>query len=235
VPAALRPALDVALRRHRHFDRRAARTVTTFIANSAITQERIRRFWGRAATIIHPPVHVERFDLEEPEDYYLMVGELVAHKRPDVALEAARRAKRRLIVVGTGPELGRLQQEYATTGEFLGRVDDGTLAGLYARARALVVPNVEEFGIAAVEAQAAGRPVIGVNAGGVRETVIDGRTGWLVPHSDADAMASVLRRHRLDEPLAPPHEIRRHAQRFSVAAFERRLRTEVQAAASRLR
>jgi glycosyltransferase involved in cell wall biosynthesis len=235
VPAPLRPALDVALRRHRNFDRRAARSVTVFIANSAITRERIRRFWGRTATVIYPPVHVERFALEEPEDYYLLVGELVAHKRPELALEAARRARRRLVVVGTGPELHRLHAEYGATAEFVGRVDDATLAKLYARSRALVVPNVEEFGITAVEAQAAGRPVIGVDAGGVRETVVHGRTGWLLPRSDVDVMARVLRRDPLDGPLAPPHEIRDHAQRFCVPEFERRLRSEISAAASQLR
>jgi glycosyltransferase involved in cell wall biosynthesis len=234
VPAAFRPALDVALRRHRHFDRRAARAVTTFIANSEITKERIRRYWGREATVIHPPVEVDRFAVDEPEDYYLLVGELVAHKRPHIALEAGRRAHRRVVVVGSGPELGRLRERYGASAEFLGRVDDNTLSTLYARAGAVVVPNVEEFGITAVEAQASGRPVIGVNAGGARETVVHGRTGWLVPPDDIDALASALRSDYHEGALAPPAEIREHAQRFSKPAFAARLKAAVDEAAAEL-
>jgi glycosyltransferase involved in cell wall biosynthesis len=234
VPAAFRPALDVALRRHRRFDRRAARAVTTFIANSEITKERIRRYWGREATVIHPPVEVDRFAVDEPEDYYLLVGELVAHKRPHIALEAGRRAHRRVVVVGSGPELGRLRERYGASAEFLGRVDDSTLSTLYARAGAVVVPNVEEFGITAVEAQASGRPVIGVNAGGARETVVHGRTGWLVPPDDIDALARALRSDYHEGALAPPAEIREHAQRFSKAAFAARLKAAVDEAAAEL-
>ncbi|HEX7300581.1 MAG TPA: glycosyltransferase [Solirubrobacteraceae bacterium] len=234
VPPALRPALDLALRRHRGFDRRAAAAVTTFIASSATGKERLRRWWGRDSIVIHPPVETERFGPSEPEDYYLLVGELVPHKRFEVALEAGLRARRRVVVVGGGPELGRLRARYGRSAEFLGRVDDSTLATLYARAAALVMPNVEEFGITAVEAQAAGRPVIGVNAGGARETVVHGQTGWLVPPDDVDALASALRTDYHDGRLAAPAEIREHAQRFSKATFQERMRAAVDEAAGAL-
>jgi glycosyltransferase involved in cell wall biosynthesis len=226
VPRLARPALDLATRRHRRFDRRAAASVTTLVANSEITRERIRRFWGRDAQVVHPPVEVDRFRVSEPEDYLLYVGELVAHKRVDVALEAARRAGRTLRVVGSGPEMQRLRERYGRSAEFVGRVDDATLAGLYARADAVVVPNVEEFGIAAVEAQAAGRPVVAADAGGARETVVHGRTGWLLPAGDVDALTRSLRRD-VTSGLDAPEEIRRHAQRFSVAAFRQRMQRVV--------
>ena len=221
VPRPLRPALALLLRRHRNFDRRAARTVDRYVANGEITRERIRRFWGRDSDIVYPPVEVERFRLGEPGDHVLFVGELVRHKRPELAIEAAAEAGRRIKVVGAGPELERLRARYGGAGaEFVGRVGDAQLAELYAEAAALVVPNVEEFGIASVEAQAAGRPVIAVDAGGARETVVPGRTGLLVPEGDVGALARALRE---DLTAFDPQDVRAHAQRFSTAVFRARM------------
>ena len=226
VPRPLRPALALLLRRHRAFDRRAARTVDRYVANGEITRERIRRFWGRDADIVHPPVEVGRFHVGEPGDHVLFVGELVRHKRPEVAIDAATAAGRPIKVVGTGPELERLRARYRDGVEFLGRVGDARLADLYAGAAALVMPNVEEFGIASVEAQAAGRPVIAVDAGGARETVVAGRTGLLVPDGDPGALARALRE---DLTRFDPLDIRAHAQRFSPVVFRERLREIVAA------
>ena len=220
LPRAARPLLDLALCRHRAFDRDAARRVTRFIANSALTRERIRRYWGRDSVIVHPPVHVGRFTRRaEPGDELLFVGELVRHKRPEFALEAAERAGRRIGVVGAGPELPRLRARYGHTATFHGRVDDRRLEELYAGAAALVVPGVEEFGIVAVESQAAGRPVIAIDAGGSRETVVHEGTGWLVP-DDVTAMSRAMRR---DTSQLDPDFIRRHAERFSPEVFRQRL------------
>ena len=225
VPLVLRPALGLALRRHRSFDWRAARRVDRYVANGVLTRERIARFWGRDAEIVYPPVDVERFSLGEPGDHVLFVGELVAHKRPELAIEAAAAAGRHIKVVGEGPELARLRDRYGPAAEFLGRVGDEQLARVYAEAAALVVPNVEEFGIAAVEAQAAGRPVIAVDAGGARETVIPGHTGLLIAQGNAAALAQALRE---DLTRFDPQAIRRHAQRFSRSAFQARMREMVE-------
>jgi glycosyltransferase involved in cell wall biosynthesis len=225
VPRVVRPALRLALRRHRSFDRHAARRVDRYVANGELTRERIGRFWGRDAQVVHPPVDVERFSLAQPGDHVLFVGELVSHKRPEVAIEAAVAAGRRIKIVGTGPELNRLRGRYEGAAEFLGRVGDKDLARLYAEAAALVVPNVEEFGIAAVEAQAAGRPVIAVDGGGARETVVPGQTGLLVADADAGALAQALRE---DLTRFDPQVVRRHAQRFSRPAFQSRMREMVE-------
>jgi glycosyltransferase involved in cell wall biosynthesis len=219
IPAPLRPALALVLRRHRAFDRRAAARVDQFVANSQLTKDRIKRFWGRDAVVVHPPVEVDRFKLGEPEDYLLYVGELVKHKRGEVASAAAAAAGRRIKVVGDGPELDRLRARYEQA-EYMGRVTDEELAGLYAHAAALVVPNVEEFGIAAVEAQAAGRPVVAIDAGGARETVIQGRTGILVPPDDRRALEQALRG---DLTRFDARDIQAHAQRFSRRVFETRM------------
>ena len=225
VPLPVRPALAATLAAIRRRDRRIARRVTRYVANSRICQERIRRFWERDAEIVHPPVDVERFAPGEPEDFLLTVGEVVRHKRTELALEAAARAGRRVVVVGDGPELPRLRERYGGVHEFRGRLPDAELEKLYPRALALVVPNVEEFGIAAVEAQAAGRPVVGADAGGLTETVVDGETGVLVPDGDADALAEALA--ETDFTRFDPHRIRRNAARFSREAIERGLAAQV--------
>ena len=230
VPRPLRPTLRLLLRRHRAFDRRAVRDVDEYVANSQITRERIRRFWGRDAQVVHPPVDVARFWIGPAGDYVLFVGELVGHKRAHVAIEAAMAAGRHIKVVGAGPELRRLRARYNGAADFLGRVSNVDLARLYAGASALVVPNVEEFGIAAVEAQAAGRPVVALDAGGARETVIAGRTGLLVPPDDPTALARALRD---DLTRFDPQDIRAHAQRFSRETFQARLRDIVEAASKR--
>jgi glycosyltransferase involved in cell wall biosynthesis len=224
-PRFARPVLRGVLSRVRSWDVDASQRVTHYVANSQITRERIERVWGREAQIVHPPVEVDRFEIGTPEDFFLVVMELVRHKRVELALDAARRAGKPIKVVGTGPDLERLQALHGDHAEFLGRVGDSGLTDLYSRALGLIVPNVEEFGIAAVEAQAAGRPVVAVNAGGVRETVIDGTTGVLVPVDDVDAMAEALA--STDFTRFAPERIRQHAYGFSVEAFKHRFTTEV--------
>lgn len=189
-PRPLRPVGSRLLDRIRAWDVHAAGRVDHFIANSQTTRERIQSVWNRDAVVVHPPVDVERFFIGEPEDYLLVVGELVPHKRAELALEAARRAGNRVKVVGEGPSLQSLRARFGDVAEFLGRVDDWRLAEVVARARALVVPNVEEFGIAAVEAQAAGRPV-------------------LAPRPRRHAGDSDRRRHRRAVPPRGPRRARR--------------------------
>ena len=216
----------MTLDRVRDWDRAAASRVTRYIANSDLVRQRIARYYGREAAIVHPPVDVERFQAREPEDFFLVVCELVPHKRVDVALEAARRAGRRVKVVGSGPDLERLRARFPDSAELLGRVDDASLNDLYARAAALIVPNVEEFGIAAVEAQAAGRPVLAVDAGGTRETVVDGVTGVLVPApASANTLAEVMREVDFTRFATPA--IQRNARRFGRARFKKELMAEV--------
>jgi glycosyltransferase involved in cell wall biosynthesis len=230
-PAPLRPAVDGMLGAIRRWDRKSTEGVTEYIANSNITRERIQKFWGRDASVVHPPVAVERFHQERPEDFFLFVGEVVRHKRLELALQAARKADVPMKVVGTGPDLERLETEYGETADFVGRAGDGQLESLYARARALVVPNVEEFGITAVEAQAAGRPVVAAAAGGALETVVDGETGVHFPPGDVDALAEVMRYSDF-ESFDPDHIVGR-ARRFSVRRFQKRLHSAVRKVAGR--
>lgn len=225
MPSALRPIAKPVLRGMRRWDVQASHRVSDYIANSELCRERLMRCYGRRARIVHPPVDIDRHHAGASGDYLLIVGEIVKHKRVHIALEAARRAHRRIKVVGDGPERQRLAAAYGSSAEFLGRVSDEELNELYGSALALVVPNVEEFGITAVEAQAAGRPVLAVNAGGARVTVVPGVTGVLVPPDDVDALATAMRETDFDS--FDPHAIRAHATRFSPEAFKGRLRAEV--------
>lgn len=229
LPRLMRPTLHWVLERIRDWDRRAARSVTHYIANSETTRRRIREFYGREATVIHPPVDVDRFSIGEARDYALIVTELVRHKRVEIALQAAKRAGVPIKVVGTGPALAELKRSYAGCAEFLGRVPDSELPQLYAGARVYVMTSVEEFGIAAVEAQASGRPVVAAAAGGALETVVPGETGVLVPEDDVDALAEAIRYTDFDR--FSPTAARRNAERFSAPRFRAQLRAEVASAA----
>jgi glycosyltransferase involved in cell wall biosynthesis len=220
VPSLLRPALRAQLRRIRRWDLAASRGVHAYIAISKLSRERIKRYYGREATIIHPPVETHRFAPGKPGERLLVVSEVVRHKRLDVALEAARRARTPIAVVGSGPDRAALSAAYPEA-QFLGRVDDDALADLYASALAVLVPSREEFGIAAVEAQAAGRPVIAAAAGGALETVLDGHTGRLVTLDDVDGFKRAIQ--TIDRLPFDPDAACANAERFSVVAFQRRI------------
>jgi glycosyltransferase involved in cell wall biosynthesis len=223
--AYARPGMRAMLDRMRAWDLAASKRVTHYIANSHLTRERIGDFWNRDAAVVHPPVDVDRFHLADPEDYFLVVAELVSHKRVEIALEAAQRAGKPIKVVGSGPELKRLRTLYGATTDFLGRVPERDLVELYARCRALVVPNIEEFGIAAVEAQAAGRPVLAATLGGALETVIADETGVLVRAESVNELAEAMMYTDFDR--FEPDGIRRHAERFSAVNFSERFTAEV--------
>jgi glycosyltransferase involved in cell wall biosynthesis len=224
VPRAIRPLLRRRLEAIRRWDLSASRRVDRYLANSELTRERIKRFYGRESTVVHPPVETERFAPGAGGDALLVVTELVPHKRVAVALEAARRAHAPIEVVGTGPDYANLKASYPQA-RFLGRVTDDELARLYSSARAVVVTTVEEFGITAVEAQAAGRPVIAAGAGGALETVLEGRTGLFAAPGDVAAFARAI--DALDELAFDPAAAVHNAARFSVANFQRQIAEQV--------
>jgi len=220
----LRRVLRAQLRRIRRWDLAASRSVDAYFAISELSRARVKRYYHRDATVIHPPVETHRFAPGEPGDSLLLVSEIVRHKRLQIALEAARRARAPIRVVGTGPDHAALSEAYPEV-EFLGRASDQDLAELYAGARAIIVPSMEEFGITAVEAQAAGRPVIAAAAGGALETVLDGSTGLLAKLDDVDSFQHAI--ETIDELDFDPAEAVRNAERFSVATFKARLSEEV--------
>ncbi len=224
----LRPVLANVLSRWRQWDYIAAQRVDAYVANSDTTRLRIERYLGRDATVLHPPVEVERFHpvaRDALADHHLVLSELMPHKRIDVAVRAFTALGLPLVVAGNGPDARRLQRLAGPTVRFTGRVSDAEAAALLARSRALVVTATEEFGIAAVEAQAAGRPVIALRDGGVLETVLEGRTGTFF---DAPTPASLIAAvQRFDTLAIDPDACVANANRFAASRFRQRFRALV--------
>jgi glycosyltransferase involved in cell wall biosynthesis len=222
-----RSMLRALFRRWRQWDWIAAQRVDRYLANSRTTQARIRAYFGRESRVIYPPVETERFSTGTPGGYYVVLSELMPHKRIDRAVEAFNRLRLPLVIAGDGPDGRHLRRMAGPTIRFAGRVSDREVARLLAGSRALVVTAVEEFGIAAVEAQAAGRPVISVGAGGALETVEDGVTGcfW---SGEADELAAAVA--AFDDAAIDPAACVENASRFDVEAFRDALPQEVERA-----
>jgi glycosyltransferase involved in cell wall biosynthesis len=217
----VRPVLRLVLNRWRQWDWIAAQRVDRYVANSETTAMRIRRYFGRESTVLYPPVELARFAPAPVGDTYVTLAELMAHKRIDVAVRAFNALRLPLLVVGDGPELGRLRRIAGPTVSFAGRVSDARVAEFLARARALVVTATEEFGIAAVEALASGRPVIAYGEGGVRESVTEGVTGTFFDRCEPDALADAVR--RFDALAVDPDDCRAAAARFGADRFRAEL------------
>jgi glycosyltransferase involved in cell wall biosynthesis len=206
--------------------------VDRFVANSQHVRERIRRIYDRDASVVHPPVDVERFrPADRREDFYLVVSALVPYKLVDLAVRTFARLDRPLVVVGSGPERARLRALAGPRTRFTGWLPDAEVADLMGRCRALVMPGVEDFGIVPVEAQAAGAPVIALAAGGALETVVAGEradaTGVLFGEATEDALADAVL--ALDRLRFDPRVLRQHAQRFGRDRFLDAMRAEVAA------
>lgn len=203
----------------RRVDRKRAAGPDVYVANSSFVAGRIREVYNRESRVIHPPVEVSRLlDAErDPGEAYLVFGRLVPYKRVDVAIQACERLGRRLIVAGAGRDLDRLRGLSSSTTEFVGHVPDNHVPALFARARALLFPGLEDFGIVPVEAQAAGMPVIAYGAGGVRDSVLDGRTGVLYDDQAVDGLCEGIL--KFESMTFDEREMRANAARFSPEQF----------------
>ncbi|MGH0035273.1 MAG: glycosyltransferase [Myxococcota bacterium] len=234
----------------RRFDRARSHPgqVTEFVAISRTVARRIEEHYGRPAPVVYPPVDVERIrpDGRAPDDFYLLVGGFVPYKAERVAIEAFRRLGRRLVVAGDGPGRPSLAAGAPPNVVFTGRLDDRELAQLYARCRALVYPQEEDFGIVAVEAQAAGRPVIALGRGGATETVqpLDedvhrpwsvegGATGIWFDEQTPQALAAAVERFEREEARFDPARIRAWAERFHPRHFRSQLGAHIAEVAGR--
>ncbi len=227
-----RAALRGFFRRWREWDWIAAQRVDRYLTNSHTTQARIQSYFGRESHIVHPPVELSRFAPAQPGEHYLVLSELISHKRIDVAIEAFAELGLPLVIAGDGPDRRRLRRTAPPNVHFAGRVDDAEAARLLATCRAFVLTGVEEFGIAAVEAQASGRPVIARRGGGALETVLDGVTGCFWEGGPAELGAAV---RAFDDASVDPAACAGNARRFAPETFRQGLAREVDRAVEEAR
>lgn len=232
---ATRIALPLMLRRLRRQDVEGASSPDVFVANSRHVADRIRRYYGRTAEVVNPPVDVTRLLslARDPGEHYLVFGRVVPYKRVEIAVAACARIGRPLKIAGDGRAIGSVRA--AATGhpgiDLLGRVGDEHRNALLGSARALLFPGEEDFGIVPVEAQAAGLPVIAYSVGGASETVVDGHTGVLFDEQSALGLSAAIERFErlhLDE-----HEIRNNAERFGRARFRAEMADVIERAGTR--
>lgn len=232
LPGMARHVLPAISAGFRAIDRRAAARVDRYVANSLNVSRRIRRAYGREARVIYPPVDLARFSMDppaaEPEPWFLVLSRLVPHKRIDIAIAACTRAGIPLKIIGDGRARGELERVAGPSVEFLGQLTDAEVADHLKRCRALILPAAEDFGMTAIEAQAAGRPVVAYGKGGALESVISGETGVFFPELSPSSLLAAI--DVFGRVTWKPSIAIANARRFSAERFVRELDQEIAAA-----
>jgi len=212
----------------RMWDVSSAARVDSFVANSATVARRIHRYYAANSVVIYPPVDTRAFSIaaaSDLADYYLMAGELVSYKRPDLAIRAFNEMKLKLVVIGGGEMLDDIRRLAGPTVTVLGPQPFDVLKQHYARCRALIFPGEEDFGMVPVEAMASGRPVVAYGRGGATETVVDGVSGVFFAEQTSEAISSAVK--RLADLEIDPARIAAHASQFGREPFFQKMRTHI--------
>lgn len=214
--------LPILLKGLKRWDLRAAKQPDFYIANSQVVADRIRECYGRDAVVIPPPIEVERFTPDEPdEDFYLILSRLAPYKRLDLAIEACRKLDRPLVVIGDGVAREKLEKSAGPKTRFLGRQPDEVVNKYASRCRALIFPGEEDFGMTPLEINASGRPVIAFRRGGATETVIENETGVFFDEQTADSLAGAI--ENFESRSWDRQLLRKHAEKFDRKVFSSRI------------
>jgi len=226
-----RTAMKWLAPRLRSWDVKTSDRVHAFLANSENVARRIRSAYNRSSDVVYPSVDTDRFQISPENDgSYLVVSALVPYKRIDLAIDACENLGRPLNVVGTGPEMEKLQARAGKHTRFLGWRSDEELAGLYARCRALLFPGVEDFGIVPLEAMSCGKYVVAYGQGGALETVKEPLSGVFFHEQTVESLTDAIR--KAEQMSFDPQAIRRQAVRFDRSEFSRHLLSAIQAKVS---
>jgi len=212
--------------RLRIWDVTTASRVDHFVANSNFVAQRIKRFYHRDADVVHPPVDLNDFKLPTDSgqrDSYLFVSQLVPYKRADLVIEAFRGTEHSLLVVGDGSERAALERNLPSNVRLLGKVSGAELPDLYQKARALIFPAEEDFGIVPVEAMACGTPVLAYGRGGALDSVIEDTTGLFFEEQSPEAIRDAIDRFENKRGQFDPEKISAHAATFGAERFRSEL------------
>lgn len=207
----------------RSWDKVAAQRPDVFVGISTAVQKRVRDYYKRESELVYPPVEIDKFEYSDSaykkkENYYLVVARLVSYKRVDLAIQAFNELKKQLVVVGEGREEEKLKSLAKPNIKFVKRLTDKELARYYQRARALIFPQVEDFGLVAVEAQAAGTPVIAYKSGGAQDTIIDGKTGIFFVKQSKESLIKAIR--RFEKVSINKKDLMKNAEKYSKEKFQ---------------
>lgn len=226
----IRPFIPYFVKKMRKLDLASVKNIDVFIANSTVTQQRILKYYGKPSTVVYPPVEVGKFT-PPPHGMrsgYVVWGRHVPYKRFDIAIQAANQLKVPLILAGTGPDTNRLKKLAGPTVRFVGRISDSELIELAHSSKAFLFPNEEDFGISAVEALAAGTPVIAYQKGGALDIVQDGETGIFFKDQTVDGLVAAMCRFEALTKANPqafsPATLHRKAKRFDKVLFDTKIR-----------
>ena len=228
-PRIVKKFVPVLMNYIRMWDFYSTNGVDKFVANSKFVGTRIKKYYGREAQVINPPVNVNDFyvtDKNDLGDYFLLVGRMMKYKKMDLVIEAFNEMKKPLKIVSRGPEFKNLQKIAGPTIEFLGRISDEELRRTYSRAQAFLFPQEEDFGIVAIEALASGRPVIAFRAGDIVEHVEEGKTGVFLEKQTRDDVIDAVR--RFEQIDFDPEHIRSTALSFEKEKFKQRIKSLVE-------
>ncbi len=229
MPKFIKRLVPFAMNYLRLWDRASADRVDLFLANSNFVAKRIEKYYHKKSIVINPPVSTELFGIEEkPQDYFLMVGRLIAYKKHDIAIEAFNRLGLPLKIIGRGPEMKRLQKMAKSNIEFLGRVPDEELPNYYSKCKAFIFPQEEDFGIVAIEAMASGRPLVAFRGGDIPEHVEENKSGvFFEKQTTEDIMAAV---QKIQSQNFDGEYIRAQALKFDRGIFQQKIKSFVEEA-----
>lgn len=222
-----RKIIPFSIHKLRLWDESSSHRVDHFIANSQTTLQRVQKYYRRQSDVIHPPVDTEFFRPDDrKEDYFLIVSALVPYKKIELAIQTFNKNGKVLKIVGQGPEYKRLKKISKTNIQFLGSIDKDSLLKTYQRAKALIMPGEEDFGINSLEAQACGIPVVGFARGGALETIIPEETGVFFHDLSVDSLLEAL--DKLESVKLNKEAIRSHALKFSRINFKENIHAFLQ-------
>ena len=228
-PKIIKKIVPFAMNYIRLWDRSSADRVDKFIANSNFVAKRIKKYYRKESSVINPPVSVKDFYIDSHrEDYFLMVGRLIAYKRHDIAIRAFNKLGLPLKIIGRGPEMNRLKKIAGPNIEFLGRVPEKILPKYYAKCRAFIFPQEEDFGIVAMEAMASGRPLIAYYGGDIPEHMEEGKTGVFFRKQNSEEIVKAV--NNFQDIDYDPEYIRSKSLKFDREIFKDKIKQYVEGA-----